>query len=166
MAIIKKKLGAKEILGGNVKNIVQGYCPNDLDSVRAYTLLGVVSGFETGVSTYGDWYAFKGDIKAINWITGEEMRGAKAFIPDPLQTMLLESLAGHESVEFALTVHVKRRDDLNEGYEYIVEAHKEAEESDTIKSLEKLIPGDFSRLEAPKSKKAPTKKEPAAKGGE
>jgi len=132
-----KKMGAKQILG-NVKTVVANNCPNDGDMYRAYTIYGKVNGFNTGTSNHGDWVSFNGNMEGINHDTGEAMQSTVAFIPDPLQTLLLNALQDSEEIEFAFSVSVKRRDDLAVGYEYIVEPHKEAQETNPLAELKEL----------------------------
>lgn len=134
-----KKLGAKQILG-NVKQTVKEFCANDGDVIPAYSIFGTANGVKSGVSQYGDWAAFVGNMEAINHGTGERFAAVQCFIPEPLQTILLKGLEEHENIEFSFTVKVKRRDDLKEGYEYLVEPHKNASEADPLEKLRNMVP--------------------------
>lgn len=136
---LKKKLGAKQILG-NVQNVVKSECPNNGDTYKAYSVYGIANGVKTGVSNFGEWCAFQGKMEAVNYVTGESFASPQCFIPEPLQSMLREALAQNDTIEFAFSVHVKRRDDLKEGYEYIVEPHKAAQETDPLAALRNLLP--------------------------
>lgn len=134
-----KKLGAKQILG-NVKKTVAENCAKDGDTFRAYSIAGICNGIKTGTGTYGQWTAFQGKMEATNYASGEAFAAVQCFIPEPLQSMLLDALEKTDTVEFAFSVHVKRRDDLKEGYEYIVEPHMKAQEADPLAALRALLP--------------------------
>lgn len=144
--IMLKKLGAKQILG-DVKKVVADQCANDGDTYRAYSVFGTADGIRTGTSNYGEWTAFQGRMEAINYVTGEHYAAVQCFIPEPLQSLIKGALAENDSVEFAFSVAVKRRDDLKEGYEYLVQPHKQATEADPLEKLRALVP----QLEAPKA---------------
>lgn len=144
-----KKLGAKQILG-DVKATVADKCAKDGAVYEAYSIYGSTNGVKTGVSTYGEWVAFVGQMEAINHVTGEVFAAVQCFIPEPLQSLIRAALADHDQVEFAFTVSVKRRDDLKEGYEYLVKPHKQASEADPLEKLRNLIPAANKNLPAPK----------------
>lgn len=135
-----KKLGSKQILG-NVGGFVREKLHNDHnadgETVKAYTMFGIASGVKTGASTYGEWTAFTGQMEAVNHFTGENFAASQAFVPEPLQTMMVGTLRENDSIEFAFTVSVKRRDDLERGYEYIVEPLVQAQQADPLAHLKK-----------------------------
>jgi hypothetical protein len=161
-----KKLGAKQILG-NVKATVADKCAKDGAVYEAYSIYGTTNGIKTGTSTYGEWLAFVGNMEAINHVTGEMFAAIQCFIPEPLQSLIREALKDlddDKSIEFAFTVSVKRRDDLKEGYEYLVKPHKQASESDPLEKLRNLIPAPNKNLPAPKHvEPAPNGKAPKKK---
>lgn len=134
-----KKLGAKQILG-DVKKVVASACAEDGATAEVYSIYGVTNGIKTGTGTYGEWTAFQGTFEAINYASGEKFAAIQCFIPEPLQTMIKAALAENDDVKFAFTVSVKRRDDLKEGYEYLVIPHKEAQANDPLEYLRSLIP--------------------------
>lgn len=160
-----KKLGAKQILG-NVKNVVAETCENDGDTYKAYSIYGIANGIKTGVSNYGEWTAFQGKMEAVNYVSGESFAAPQCFIPEPLQSMLKDALADNDTIEFAFSVHVKRRDDLKEGYEYITEPHKAAQEADPLAALRNLLPApDNAQGDIEEVTGAPEQPEPKKKGG-
>lgn len=134
-----KKLGAKQIVG-NVKQAVKDFCANDGDKVSLYTIFGVANGVKTGTSNYGDWTAFQGKFEATNYVDGASYASNQAFIVEPLQSMLMGALQESDSVQFAITVDVKRRDDLNQGYEYLVTPHMQTQENDPLAHLRAHVP--------------------------
>lgn len=152
MANLLKKISPKNLVG-EVKPIVSEHIKKDGEAMELYRIWGVVDGVQTGNSSFGDWVAFVGQFGALNSVTGEEFKGIKAFLPEPMQTMLQVAMNDNDKVEFALLVHVKRRDDLAIGYEYIAEPIIDAQEADPLEHLKtKALP----QLEAPK--KTTTKK--------
>lgn len=156
-----KKLGANQILG-NVKRVVAENCANDKDVYSAYSIYGTSNGIKTGTSQFGEWTAFVGTMEAINHVTGEHFAAVSCFIPEPLSTLLKEALTENENIEFAFSVSVKRRDDLKEGYEYLVTPHKAAQEADPLEKLRALIPAPKTETKISSStdvNKEPTKDE-------
>lgn len=134
-----KKLGSKQILG-NVGKLVAERCENDGDVYKAYTIFGAVNGTKTGNSTFGEWLAFTGTMEAVNHVTGESFAAAQCFVPEPLQSMMLAELKNSDSLEFAFSVSVKRRDDLDRKYEYIVTPITETRQADPLAHLRQLVP--------------------------
>lgn len=139
MTTFLKKLGAKQIMG-NVKKAVQDYCPNDGDKVTLYTVFGVANGIKTGTTNYGQWTAFQGQFEAQNHVDQNAYASNQAFIPEPLQSMLVSALEKSDTVQFAITVDVKRRDDLNVGYEFLPTPHIQAQENDPLAHLRSSVP--------------------------
>ena len=151
MANLLKKISPKNLVG-DVKAVADGM--DDATSCELYRIWGIAEGVQTGETQYGPWVAFTGQFGALNSVSGEEYKGVKAFLPEPMQTMLQNALADNDKVEFALLVHLKRRKDLAIGYEYIAEPIIDAQEADPLAHLKlKALP----QLEAPKAPK-PTKK--------
>lgn len=135
-----KKIGSKQVLGNVaafVKENLHKEGMADGAVSKAYTMFGIVSGVKTGASTYGEWTAFVGQIEAVNHFTGETFAAGQGFIPEPLQTMLVNALRETDTVEFAFTVSIKRRDDLERGYEYIVEPLVQAKQADPLAHLKR-----------------------------
>lgn len=161
-----KKLGAKQITG-DVKKIVRTFCANDGDKISLYTIIGVVNGIKTGIhTTYGEWIAFMGSAEAQNHITGEKFASNMVFIPAPLDGMLQTALQDNESVEFAITVDVKRRDDLGQGYEYLPMPHISTQKNDPLAHLRSSVPNfgipkEVEALEPPKAEEKEVPVEPA-----
>jgi len=152
-----KKLGAKQVLG-DVKKVVASACPSDGATADVYSIYGVTNGVKTGTGTYGEWTAFQGKFEAINYTSSEKFAAIQCFIPEPLQTLIKSALQESDDVKFAFTVSVKRRDDLKEGYEYLVTPHSEAQANDPLEGLRALIPTpkplSLAAPEAPKAAKS------------
>lgn len=161
-----KKLGAKQIIG-NVKKAIADFCANDGDKVTLYTIFGIANGIKTGTSNFGDWVAFQGSFEATNYVDGANYASNQAFITEPIQSMLVQALTESDSVQFAITVDAKRRDDVAQGYEYITTPHMQTKENDPLEHLRALVPKiaapeKVAALEAPKEPEkvvpAPTSK--------
>lgn len=153
-----KKLGAKQIVG-DVKKAVKIYCANDGDKISLYTIFGVANGVKTGTSNYGAWTSFQGRFEATNHVDSQSYAGNQAFIVEPLQSMLLAALAGSDEVQFAITVDVKRRDDLGQGYEYLVTPHLQTQENDPLAHLRAAVPQIKAPVPALSSEHQPTPEE-------
>lgn len=134
-----KKLGAKQIIG-NVKKAVSDFCANDGDKVTLYTIFGVANGVKSGVSNFGAWVAFQGTFEATNYVDGQSYASNQAFITEPINSMLIKALEASDSVQFAITVDAKRRDDVAQGYEYVTTPHMQTQENDPLAHLRLHVP--------------------------
>lgn len=155
-----KKIGSKQVLGNVTKWVqdnLKGEGPEFVDGMTkdAFTVYGIAKGVKTGVSTYGEWTAFQGTFEGVNLITGEAYAAVQCFVPEPLQSMLIEAMKKASTIEFAFKVGVKRRDDLERGYEYVVTPLTETQEANPLAHLKALaLPASIEV----------TKDEPAPKG--
>lgn len=134
-----KKIGSKQVLGNVaalIKEIFNPETSKDGDVVRAYTVIGIASSIKTGAGTYGEWLAFVGQFEATNLITGEVFGATQAFVQEPLSTIFANALRESDSpIEFAFAVSLKRRDDLERGYEYTVEPIVTTQKADPLAHL-------------------------------
>ena len=140
---ILRKLSAKTICG----EIEVG------DEARnLFSVIGVVTGVRTGMSSYGEWVSFTGDFEAENCETGEIFTGPQVFVPEPIQSALLERVKNSESprIELALMVGVKPADNAI-GYEYITNTLNTMEQHDALNSLRQLRE-QAKKLSAPAKK--------------
>lgn len=157
---LSKKITAKELLG-KVSTYVKENLAVD-EEKKAYAIAGIANGIETGVSTFGEWQAFKGDMQATIYHTGEVVRAPKAFIPEPLNSILIDALSQNDKIEFAFEVSLRRHADNDDGrvsYEYIVRPLTEVSEADSLAHLTKLIaPIKDEVEEKPTPKAKPAKK--------
>lgn len=153
-----KKIVAKNLVNTPIKEIVKAF-ENDGDKKELYRLIGQASGYQCGDSNYGPWTAFKGNFEAYN-MDGEVFKSNKAFILEPLQTMLKNALDESEgaTIDFALSVSVKRRDDLGIGYEYNVSPILEVKESDSLSHLRAMALPSPEKAEEKPAEKAPAEK--------
>lgn len=164
-----KKITAKDVLGpviALVKELKIGVLTD------AYAVAGIAKGYETGVSTYGEWVRFSGDFQATNYLTGEVCRAAKAHVPEVLQDAIMVGLGELEGViqstpggnitkyqlnqpiEFAFKVAIRRNENNEDGsisYEYVTTPLVEMAENDSLSHLTKLL--EAPKKEAPKVNK-------------
>ncbi len=149
-----KKIVAKNLVAGRIKDIAKAI-ENDLEKTQLYKLVGQATGYETGEGNFGPWIAFKGNFEAYDKDLNV-YKSNKAFVQEPLQSMIKEVLDGDaEMCEFGLTVAVRRRDDLEVGYEYEISPMIEVAESDSLTHLRTLALEDNSP--ADELKKPPKK---------
>lgn len=155
---LKSKLSAKDILG-NVLEIVKTL---DIDqTVDAYSVAGTCDGYETGVSTYGEWIRFCGDVVGINYLSGEEKRAPAVHMPSVLEKVLMSGIADNAEVvgskstktstyyklanriEFAYKVSLTRNkdnDDNSVSYQYNVSPLTAVAPNDNLAHLTALLP--------------------------
>lgn len=164
-----KKITAKDVLGP-VLDVVKAMKVSTQQ--ECYAVAGIARGYETGMSNYGEWVRFVGDFQAVNYLTGEEMRGAKAHIPDVLKDAILAGIGELEGVvqstpagnitkytlespiEFAFKVEIARKEDNEDGsvsYEYITSPLTEMAANDGLAHLTKLLPTAAPKDKAKKS---------------
>jgi len=127
-----KKMSAKHIVG-NIAKFVEGI-EEDGACKEAYRVFGKITDVRTGNSTYGDWTMFKGVFEAIAY-DGETFRAGEVAIQEPMESLLLAALREHDEVEFGMIVELKRRDDLERKYEYVVTPIVEPTENDPLAHL-------------------------------
>jgi hypothetical protein len=133
---LEKKLSAKSIMEGPI--------PHVEEAVDLYTIYGKATGLKAykGTDSTPPGYALTGVFEAVRNDTGEVVAGPRAFLPDPLHSMIVERLlSGDEntSVEFAATVGI-RPTGRSIPYEYTVTPHVAPSQSDSLAHLRQTIP--------------------------
>lgn len=151
---IIKKVSASTVIG-STKELRKLAESGEGKSVDIMRVVGVAIGVKSGMSSYGEWVALRGNFSATNMETGEEFRGSTLYVPDEITDMIAAQLSTATSVEFGVIIGVKESD-LVIGYEYVVTPLMDTGESDPIAALNAKID---KALEAPKAdKKAIAKK--------
>lgn len=153
--VLLKKIGSKQILGTSIGELTKSFCENDGDVVDAYSVFGVANGLKSGESNFGEWAALTGQIRAVGHIGDAEnceYASQTCFAPNEIMAILAPALREHDSVEFAFTVCLKRRDDLDRGYEYVVKPKTEVKSADQITHLRNLALSKPEAEEKPKTK--------------
>ena len=141
-----RKLSAKAIIA-NVKQLAKDTFGDDESKPKdgapltlpLYRVIGVVDGFKTGTSDFGDWVAFTGEFEAET-PSGEVYISRKCFIPDPAQGMLETALAEHDTIEIAFDISIKWAKNAY-GYEYVCIPVLPVKRSDALLSLKDKIAG-------------------------
>lgn len=136
-----KKISAKTIMGGKVK------APEKQTDL--YTVYGVATGTRTGETDKGPWVSFTGSFEAVRLSDNAKFVSPQVFLPEPMQGMLLSTLDGDASVEFAVVIGNKPSDSPV-GYEYTVRPLVKPQENDAVAQLRSQVVGT---LEAPKDSK-------------
>lgn len=137
MATLLKKMSTKNVIS-NPKEVLR-LIDKDGEVKEIYKILGIVTGYKPGEGDYGSYVAFAGQFHAVNTVTGEEFESGKAFLPEPLPGMIQAALANADNVEFALSVSMKRRDDLGVGYEYLVSPIVDTKRADPLAHLKAAV---------------------------
>ena len=137
MATIIKKLSVKTVVG----EIILADLP-EKGSVDVMRAVGIATGTQTGMSTYGEWVALKGSFQAVNLLNGEEFRSNKCFVPDVVTDGIAVALSqeGTTSVEFGVLVSVKRNPSVAKGYDYAVSPLIEQDEAAPLGTLLTRVP--------------------------
>lgn len=101
-------------------------------------IMGLARAFETGTSTYGEYFKFKGEFTAIDLATGETAIGAVAFLPSPVDALLASTIRelgeGGKPVEFGFDIRVIP-DETEVGYHYEVKTLIESKPSNPMAAL-------------------------------
>ncbi len=145
---IIKKVSASTVVGSTkeLRKLAESGKGKSVDIMR---VVGVAIGVKSGMSSYGEWVALRGNFSATNIETGEEFRGSTLYVPDEITDMIAAQLSAATSVEFGVMIGVKESD-LIIGYEYVVTPLMDTGESDPIAAINARI--DHA-LEAPKEDK-------------
>lgn len=105
--------------------------------VFQYAVYGTADAVKQGESNYGTWFAFTGNFEA-NRHDGEIFRASVLFLPEPLQSILIDKLQDGMSVDVAVAVLVKPSDSPT-GYEYVCQPLVETQSSDALKLLREQV---------------------------
>ena len=154
---LTKKISAKEILG-NVVDVVKEMEIGSI--IEAYGVAGICKAYMTGISTFGEWVRLIGEFEAVNYVTGEQVRGSGVHVPDVLQEALFAAVGDkfvrndkkctkdneyfelNAPIEFAFKVDIERLEDKENGainYKYHTKPMTKVAENDGLSHLTKLI---------------------------
>lgn len=138
MNVLKKITTSKLI--PDLKQIVRNDM-TDGEVRHIYSIGGVVNGFSKGYSPQYDsnWVKFLGRFDAVVVSTGEVFSSFACFIIEPMQSAILNKLETAETVEFALEVCVKRDDNADIGYEYVLRPIFTAKEDESVIRLRNVL---------------------------
>lgn len=121
------------------------------EKVDLYTVYGTANDITSGESTYGPWDALVGSFEACRIDNGQIFAGIKAFIPEPLGSMLVnkvKELEAGEKVEFAVMISIKPAD-TKTGYEYICTPIVQTEATSEMAKLRQTVQTNLAALPAP-----------------
>lgn len=114
-----------------------------------YTIGGVASSYKVGESSFGSFTEFRGEFVARPAEGNQEqVKGMKAYIPEPFQTVLTEAIDAQlaqvdesgnvrrrASVEFVIEVGIEEDEKSQTGYVYVVEPIIQPQQSDALGNL-------------------------------
>lgn len=121
------------------------------EKIDLYTIYGSASDIISGESSYGPWDAIVGNFEACRIDNGQIFAGIKAFIPEPMGTLLVakvKELDVGEKVEFALMISIKPAD-TKTGYEYVCSPIIESESTSEMAKLRQQVNANLAALPAP-----------------
>jgi len=123
-------------------------------------IVGLARKYDIGTSQYGEYLKFIGEFHATDLSTGEQSVGAVAFLPQPVDGMLKESIdsmseGGKKPVEFAFDIFVIPDPATEVGFQYRVAALTETKTSDPLAELLNKY-SNVPMLAAPKNGEAET----------
>ena len=121
----------------SIKTVYGKVAREDAKGQDLMRVMGVVRGVTTGESNYGPWAKFKGEFKAINLSTGEEVHSGACLLPPMASDMLQGAFTG-DPVEFAFDIGIKPNETAI-GYEYTV-TPLITQESDPLANLAARLP--------------------------
>lgn len=171
MATMLKKLSTATLLSSGKKvytrkDLVKTI-PVDLGSKFLARIIGIVRRIRETKTQFGESLAFRGEFFAKRF-DGEEFQTIEAFFPAFFHDQLHNAFSGRpdgvDQIEFAIDLHIKRRDELQVGYEYDVQPVKSPEPSNAIASLVSEIDG-LKALPAPDTTEASADKQTAKNRG-
>lgn len=169
-----KKISVATIYG---KLLPSAFLAAPNQTLNIMDVIGVAVGTVKGLSSFGEWEAFKGDFSArslkpdADGVLAAPVRASTCFMPDIAKDAIKVAMASANggAVEFAMrisAVYVAEREGFKTGgsvYEYSFE-HLLAPslESDPILRLQAKLDAQTKTLEAPKET-PPVKEKPSTK---
>jgi hypothetical protein len=135
--------------------------------VSVMRVWGIVSGRKSGMSQFGAYTKFSGQIAAINLLTGDEYRSQDLLLPGIAEAVVNKMFEGslkeeNGSAQFALEVTVVYNPPKTENsnftkFSYGVKPLIEFQGEDALSMMAKQLPAPAKQLSAPEGKKG-TKK--------
>jgi hypothetical protein len=108
-------------------------------------MYGMLTETQTIDTTYGTSVCFKGEIEALNMVTGEIFRSGKMYLPEiaevPLTTAMA-SLASGDKLKFGLEILVEKNQSAKGGckYKYAVRSLIELSQDDELAKMRLALP--------------------------
>ena len=144
-----RKISAKTVMADasqSIRDFAKTKTPSAL-----FQVYGHANKVRRGESDNGPWIGLIGTFEAVRVEDGLVYQSAQCFLPEPMSSMIAETLDGEnspESVQFAFEVGVKKSDSPV-GYEYVTKPIVESTGADPLADLRKQLPA----LPKPKAKK-------------
>jgi hypothetical protein len=110
------------------------------ESKNIAIVIGRVSKYEVGQSTFGEFTKFRGSFEATNVETGKVYKSGACFLPQVVEALLVDAVDNapdNSAVDFALAIGVKFSETAT-GYEYTVEPLTELKEADELTALRQV----------------------------
>lgn len=122
-----------------------------------YTLMGIIRGYQTGNTEYGQFIKFRGDFEAFNHVEQRSFRAPTCIIPVPMDDVLanqydqtVAAMVDAETGElpknkkpecrFAVDIGYKPSDTPT-GYEWTVSSRVKMQENDAMLALKRQVLG-------------------------
>ena len=151
-------------LGLTVRPLEEVAEANKPKAVSVMRVWGIVSGRKPGISQFGSYTKFSGEIAAINLLTNEEVRSQELLLPQIAETMINKIFEGSAkeggSAQFALEVTVTYNPPKTENsnftkFCYGVKPLIEFKGEDALSAMAKALPAPSGTpaLTAPKKTK-------------
>lgn len=156
ITLFPKKI-TTQTMGLRTKEMEEIAVNADGKSVGVLRVWGVLSGKDPGIGTFGPFIKFRGNIAALNLLSGEEARSQVVIFPQVAETVvntLFEKAASESAaVEFALEVTVELNPSQKGGYKfrYAVKPLIEIKGEDALSKMAKMLPAPSMYLNSKKS---------------
>lgn len=142
--LAQRKLSTKVIMAPH--QITKALIPDGEKEITLCRIYGRATSTKTGHSNFGEWVAFIGDFKAVNYLTGETFAANKVLLPKVAEEQVMAKLAsaGPEArgVEFAYEVGITLDKDprSGRGYQYAIKNLSKTVGVDPLATMEADLP--------------------------
>lgn len=142
--LAQRKLSVKVIM--QPQAITKALIPEGEKEIALCRIWGRASSTKSGHSQFGDWTAFLGDFKAVNYLTGEKFASNKVLLPKLCEEQVMAKLAsmGPEArgVEFAYEIGIAIDKDprSGRGYQYVTKSLTKITGADPLATMEADMP--------------------------
>jgi len=164
VSLFPKKITTKTmgLSVSQLEGIAEANQPSPVPVLRVW---GIINEIKSGVSTYGPYTEFYGEIAALNYITNEEARSMKLLLPGVADAMLKslfnQAASAGGSAQFAIDVTVQYNKPRNENsnftkFTYGIKPLIDFKGEDALTTMAKALPAPKSPEgdDKPKHKKS------------
>lgn len=132
-------------IGINPKELLPQLAEGSIDVME---VMGVVTGVQTGTTSFGDFMKLVGSFEATNLLTGEVFVSGKCILPSVINDLVAGQVRPDTKFAFAFVIGIEE-DDNAIGYKYNFQPLVKIEGDKALDSLRAEISKHSKEIEAP-----------------